>query len=230
MSETAEKRAEPTPERANEIAFEWLSLHGRHAPHCKHVRCRIVPQEPRSGLCKDYGGRYATEEELEKIACTCGLDDMQKALCQAAAPDAAHCSFAGPGRGDCEHFIGLPGKSIPGQHDDSDDTVDVYGKPNEWCWFCWHSLQIDRLQVANAALVEGLDIAMKLACPSCAKGYPTDKTWEQGNSDGLDRKGLYHPDRNYSGTGFGGGYHKCKAWKVRAVLKVHSIVLQGDGS
>ncbi len=58
----------------------------------------------------------------------------------------AHCSYAGPGRGDCEHFTGLPGESIPGQHDGPDDTVDVYGKPNGWCWFCWHSLQIQRLR------------------------------------------------------------------------------------
>lgn len=54
------------------------------------------------------------------------------------------CVFAGPGRGDCAHFVGLPGKSIPGQHDGPDDTVDVYGKPNGWCWPCWkdHKLQI----------------------------------------------------------------------------------------
>ncbi len=73
-----------TPEHANELAFKWLSLHGRHAEHCKRVRSRIVPQQPRSGLCKDYGGRYATDEELAKITCTCGLDDVHKALCQAS--------------------------------------------------------------------------------------------------------------------------------------------------
>jgi hypothetical protein len=48
-----------------------------------------------------------------------------------------HCRYAGPGRGDCEHEIGLPGQSIPGQHDGPDDTVDAYGKPNGWCWHCW---------------------------------------------------------------------------------------------
>ena len=51
------------------------------------------------------------------------------------------CTLAGLGRGDCEHFIGLPGKSIPGQHN-GDDTVDVYGKPNGWCWSCWKSHQL----------------------------------------------------------------------------------------
>lgn len=47
---------------------------------------------------------------------------------------AGGCALSGPSRGDCEHALGLPGKSIPGQHDGLDDTVDVYGKPNGWCW------------------------------------------------------------------------------------------------
>jgi len=55
------------------------------------------------------------------------------------------CNFSGPGRGDCEHFVGLPGGSIPDQHDGPDNTVDVYGKPNGWCWSCWKSLKIQRL-------------------------------------------------------------------------------------
>ena len=51
------------------------------------------------------------------------------------------CILAGPGRGDCSHFIGLPGENIPGQHD-GPDTEDVYGKPNGWCWSCWKSQMI----------------------------------------------------------------------------------------
>ena len=73
-----------TPTRANEIAFKWLAQYGQHAAHCKKVRCHIVAQKPRSGLCKDYGGRYATEEELAEVDCTCGLVDVINALCQAA--------------------------------------------------------------------------------------------------------------------------------------------------
>ena len=73
-------------ETANEMAFKWLSLYGRHPDFCERVRARIVPQEFSSGLGKDYGGRYATEKELSKITCTCGLDDVHKALCQEAAP------------------------------------------------------------------------------------------------------------------------------------------------
>lgn len=57
-----------------------------------------------------------------------------------------NCRYAGPGRGDCEHFVGLPGESIPGQHDGDDDTVDHYGKPNGWCWHCWLMHERDRLQ------------------------------------------------------------------------------------
>ena len=56
------------------------------------------------------------------------------------------CTLSGPGRGDCEHAVGLPGESIPGQHDGDDDTVDVYGKPNGWCWSCWKSYQIKEFE------------------------------------------------------------------------------------
>jgi hypothetical protein len=56
------------------------------------------------------------------------------------------CVLAGPGRGDCENSVGLPGQSVPGQHDGDDDTVDACGKPNGWCWPCWKSRQIAQLQ------------------------------------------------------------------------------------
>lgn len=57
--------------------------------------------------------------------------------------------------GDCLHFIGFPGKSIPGQHDGRDDTVDEYGKPNGWCWSCWKTHQIEQL---NSLLLNYEDI------------------------------------------------------------------------
>lgn len=70
-----------------------------------------------------------------------------------AAPAAADvcCTLAGPGRGDCLHFVGLPGKSIPGQHDGPDDTVDAYGRPNGWCFYCWLSYRLEQLQAKLAA-------------------------------------------------------------------------------
>jgi len=59
------------------------------------------------------------------------------------------CMFAGPGRGDCENSVGLPGESIPEQHDGDDDTVDVYGKPNGWCWACWNGKRIRELEARH---------------------------------------------------------------------------------
>ena len=57
------------------------------------------------------------------------------------------CLFAGPGRGDCEHFVGYPSSvHRPGMHGGPDDTVDEYGKPNGWCWSCWRSRQIQELR------------------------------------------------------------------------------------
>lgn len=56
------------------------------------------------------------------------------------------CTLSKSGRGDCENYIGLPGESIPGQHDGDDDTVDAYGKPNGWCWSCWKSYRIKELE------------------------------------------------------------------------------------
>ena len=64
---------------------------------------------------------------------------------------------AGKGRGDCEHFVGLPGKSIPGQHDGPDDTVDEYGKPNGWCWQCWKSHQLADCRAKLARIVEAAE-------------------------------------------------------------------------
>ena len=54
------------------------------------------------------------------------------------------CRLAGPGRGDCEHYVGLP--------DTLDETTtDEYGIPHGWCDYCWLSHQ---LAEAHAALRE----------------------------------------------------------------------------
>lgn len=71
---------------AVESAFKWLAVSARHDPTCNRVKSRIVPDGAYySGLCKDYGGRYATDEELEKVPCTCGLADLHNILCQAGS-------------------------------------------------------------------------------------------------------------------------------------------------
>ncbi len=62
------------------------------------------------------------------------------------------CYFATGGRGDCYHYVGLPGRSVPGQHDGDDDTVDHYGKPNGWCWSCWKSRRLEKMQRSNRML------------------------------------------------------------------------------
>lgn len=73
------------------------------------------------------------------------------------------CLFARDGRGDCEHFIGLPGLTIEGQHD-GPPHEDVYGKPNGWCWACWWGYKMDRLNSLNAELVEALKRIGNNAC------------------------------------------------------------------
>lgn len=56
------------------------------------------------------------------------------------------CLFSDPGRGDCEHSVGLPGRRIIG--DGTDDTIDEYGRPNGWCEVCWRGRQIQFLEHA----------------------------------------------------------------------------------
>lgn len=57
-----------------------------------------------------------------------------------AAAASGGCLHAGTGRGDCEHFVGLPGLEEDVQHD-GPRTQDHYGKPNGWCWPCWRGRQ-----------------------------------------------------------------------------------------
>lgn len=53
------------------------------------------------------------------------------------------CIYSGPGRGDCEHFLGLPSPER--------QTTDEYGKPHDWCWPCWkmHLLNDARATIAT---------------------------------------------------------------------------------
>lgn len=55
------------------------------------------------------------------------------------------CQLAGPGRGDCLHFVGLPVTL-------DETTTDHYGKPHGWCWWCWQSHRLAiATQVVEAA-------------------------------------------------------------------------------
>jgi len=66
--------------------------------------------------------------------------------------DNASCLLACPGRGDCEHFIGLP--SVFDEH-----TTDTYGKPNGWCWFCWWAYRTHKAE--SQSETEGLRTALR---------------------------------------------------------------------
>lgn len=68
------------------------------------------------------------------------------------------CVFASSERGDCENAVGLPGESIPGQHDGHDDRMDVYGRPNGWCWHCWLTRQRDTAQTLARQLSEEVEL------------------------------------------------------------------------
>jgi hypothetical protein len=60
-------------------------------------------------------------------------------------PGQSGCLLSGPGRGDCDHFVGLPPVLDA-------TTTDVYGRPYGWCWLCWTRRQLDasRADLARA--------------------------------------------------------------------------------
>lgn len=118
-----------------------------------------------SGGCVPVPGSRLPQAEEAPIA-VCSAEDAAREQWRAVGAQREWspptCHFARPGRGDCENAVGLPGKSISGQHDGEDDTVDVYGKPNGWCWHCWLMHQreqlrgeVEQLKKENAALRNG---------------------------------------------------------------------------
>lgn len=86
------------------------------------------------------------------------------------------CLHAGTGRGDCEHYVGLPGLEQDVPHD-GPRTQDIYGKPNGWCWPCWRGRQAGELEaeVEKAMFTVrqlcGAHIGtVQATCPVCEKG------------------------------------------------------------
>ncbi len=50
--------------------------------------------------------------------------------------EGGRCAYAGPKRGDCYHFTGLPkGKN--------QNNFNAWGLPNDWCWHCWNHYRMD---------------------------------------------------------------------------------------
>lgn len=60
------------------------------------------------------------------------------------------CLLAGPGRGDCAHFVKLP------KIEEYPETTDEYGVPHGWCIVCWHGEIISRLHERLRVLKTGI--------------------------------------------------------------------------
>ena len=77
-------------EAALDITFTWLTTNAIHPPTCRRSKQRTTPDGPYySGLGKNFGGRYLTDEERELIPCSCGLDDVHNLICQSATKEDA---------------------------------------------------------------------------------------------------------------------------------------------
>lgn len=126
--------------RAREMAEEDYPRPA-HPDHCVCSTCHHV------NVCRGAFVRGYRALRTERDA---AREEMAVRMAEGQRPDRVGCTLAGPGRGDCAHAVGLPGRSIPGQHDGPDDTVDVYGKPNGWCWSCWKDHRIARLEAGAA--------------------------------------------------------------------------------
>ena len=74
------------------------------------------------------------------------------------------CRFAGPGRGDCAHFIGLPAVF-------DQATTDEYGIPHGWCEYCWSSHQRDELHLRCHELMSALKFAHDEMCSWYSSEY-----------------------------------------------------------
>ena len=116
-----------------------------------------IPTPDRSIICAPGSPQDLSNKRYDKIESAIEVqnkryDELESAEVQDLRFTRG-CLMAGSGRGDCEHFVGLPGKSIPGQHDGPDDTVDAYGRPNGWCEVCWRGKQIKRLQTTRVGEV-----------------------------------------------------------------------------
>jgi len=76
------KKKDAQPLEALERTYAWLMEHGDHNPTCSRRQPLMVPDGAyRSGLTKDCGGRYATDEERAKVPCSCGWDELIALLC-----------------------------------------------------------------------------------------------------------------------------------------------------
>ena len=78
------------------------------------------------------------------------------------------CLLAGPGRGDCEHFIG------------QNDNTDEYGVPVGWCIVCHAMAQRNALQAIQAEAVEVLE-----EYATCSDGCTCGDGWSHDSAKAL---------------------------------------------
>ena len=86
-------------------------------------------------------GEQFTRYRFAALVAANALELADKRIAELERNEGGGCTLAGPGRGDCEHYVGL-----------QDGAVDAYGKPNGWCWSCWKSRRIAELAKFHAEL------------------------------------------------------------------------------
>ena len=149
------------------MAKQLLDAGGR--PIARRAR-QVVVQEAHLQLAQQLRQNVTGVVEIDQPAIAALFAERDARLMDCA------CQLAGPGRGDCENAVGLPGLTIPGQHDGEDETVDVYGKPNGWCWYCWQAWQINVLQQQVGDMVASIRrllpfVEAQIASTSMADGH-----------------------------------------------------------
>ncbi len=155
-------RPAPEPAKAKE-GKEDLVKELRKRAKCVHLACEASVADD---LAK-YLHRAANEiDRLQGIVMEPAFPAVHELLSRYVKqgidkifPHAPGCQYAGPGRGDCEHAVGVPdmhGMSIESRKGVKD--IDTFGKPIGWCWYCWLSYQLkertEQLAKAEAHIEE----------------------------------------------------------------------------
>jgi hypothetical protein len=134
--------------------------------------CGSSHEEDGTIFCKECGRRLPATADIRRLRLR--IQELEAQV--EGLKFGGNCRFSGPGRGDCENFVGLPGHSIPGQHDGDDDTVDHYGKPNGWCWHCWLMHEQGRIQRELREAQETLEQerVQHAGCLTAAEGHTSN--------------------------------------------------------
>lgn len=102
--------------------YIWLNEYNQRNI-CGH-RCTFPA--PQSLTLEKYQAEYLQSFDVQAVYAA-----SVEAPAVAETPN-VYCTLASPGRGDCEHFVGLP-ETL------DESTTDAYGKPHGWCAYCWLS-------------------------------------------------------------------------------------------